>query len=292
MYRSGWLVGLCVLEMAFMTGCGGIPGLSSGTPQAGFSHVVTAPEGYRGTSAVTMRFIMPRQGAYSVAALSSDIERIDVSLTELGTIAVPPGIPLPMPASMPGSTPVVMPAPATPPQSGPTKGRPMPPIPAPAPAPLPSDMEQWPTILPDDPPQGGSTVDPAPSIPVPPPPRLEKPLYQPPAVVAKASVSRGDLDQGAGDVVFNSLKAGVYGIELQAVDRNGEVIGKSMQSVTVLDGQTTAVNTQLVLTGPNQGGNVAVGVTIVESGPAAGGSGATGTATASPAIAIALPLKR
>lgn len=289
MYRSGWLVGLCVLQVSFMTGCGSIPGLSSGSPigsQAGFSLIVSAPDGYQGNSAVTMRFNLPNHSPYKVAALSSDIERIDVMLMEMGTIAVPSGIPLPTPASAPSEKP--------PRPNGAPKAMPAKILPAPASEPLPSDMEQWPTILPGEPTPGKTVEAPPPAITDPPPPRLEKPLVQPSPVVAKASIGRSELAKGQGDVVFNRLKAGVYGIQLVAFDREGRPIGKSMQSVTVLDGQTATVNTQLVLNGPEQGGNVAVGVTIVETGPggSAGGSAGSGVATASPPMIVdPMPLR-
>lgn len=276
MVRARWLLGLSVMGLFSLGGCGLLPGSVGSGP--GFALVVSAPEAYRGNSSLTMRLVMPRHGAYGVAALASDIERIDVTLRELGAL----------PVSMPGSGP-------TRPHSEP-KGVPDPGIPQPEPAPLPADMEQWPTILPDVPPLG-VPVDP-PSIPAPPPPsqgqsqptghvappppRLEKPLVEAPAVVAKASIGRGELDKGQGDVVFNALKAGAYGLELVAYGKDGRMLGTSMQRVEIRDGQTAMVDATLVLVEPGQGGNVSVGVTIVE-----GGASGPNEATASPAILIA-----
>lgn len=246
MCHSGWLVGLCALEIACMSGCVGIPGASngdlSGSPP-GFALTVPAPDGYQGTGDLSMRFTTPRGADYGVAALGPDIERIDVILTALGSISLPPGIPLPLPASQPKGMP-------THPSGEPVNAPPLPP----------SDLEKFPTILPDPPPPGTPT---APSPVLAPPPRLEKPLYHP-NVVAKASISRGDLDKGQGGVVFNGLKAGVYGIELVAFGQDGQRIATSMQSATILDGQTASVNATLLLDGQGTGTNVAM---IVTNGP-------------------------
>ncbi|MBO9539732.1 hypothetical protein J7643_03970 [bacterium] len=243
MCRSGWLVGLCAVGIACMTGCAGIPGTSSGDlsgAQSGFALTVPAPDGYQGTGDLSMRFTMPRGTDYELAALGSDIERIDVILTAQGAISLPPGIPLPFPASQPKGMP-------THPSTEPVNAPPLPP----------KDLETFPNILTDPPPPGAPTTP----YPVPaPPPRLEKPLYHP-NVLAKASISRGELDKGQGDVVFNGLKAGVYGIELVAFGRDGQQIATSMQSATIRDGQTVSVNATFPLGGQGSGTNVTTSVT-------------------------------
>lgn len=285
MIRLPWRASVTVATLVALTGCGWLPGSSGPVVDAGsgFALMVQAPDAYRGNSSVSMRFNMPRRSGYSVAALASDIDRINVTLLEMGAISMPADIPMPTPVSMPAVGP-------TAPSREPIKPPPT--------EPWPSDLEDFPTILPDNPTQ--PVGRPAPPKPMPPdmapPPDMAilpapmpmpgaKPLVSSP-IVAEASISKRDLDKGQGDVVFNDLKAGVYGIQIVALDREGHAIGKSMQSVQVLDGETTSVDTRLVLSGS---GNVSVGVTIIEGQVGDGGGAVDGSiggdvATASPVL--------
>ncbi|MNX85281.1 hypothetical protein D3C86_1171130 [compost metagenome] len=248
MYRSEWLIGLCTLGIACMSGCAWLPSASTGDfsgSQPGFALTVPAPDGYQGTGDLSMHLATPRTADYGVAAIGSEIERIDVILTAQDAISLPPGIPLPLPASQPKGM-------QNHPSREPVNASPLPP----------GDLQKSPNSLPDLPPSGTPTAPtPTPAS----PPRLEKPLYHP-NVVAKTSIRRAELDKGQGDVVFNGLKAGVYGIELVALNRDGKRIAGSMQRTTILDGRTASVNATLSLDAQGTGTNVAV---IVTNGPGA-----------------------
>jgi|GEM_PF-4908701 len=246
MFRSRWLVGLALSSLVVLVGCNKGPALSQAGPASEFTLKLSAPEQYRGNAALSMRFSSPSDEEFRVSAIPSDVERIDVALFPAGgdtAVTLPVPIPPPAPASMP-----LQPAPGEP-------------VMAPDSAKTTVYVYQR------------NSQHPTPEMPVPEfrDGSVGKPLvgpdYAPPNAIMKASLSKAQLEIGQGEIVFNSLKPGPYGVTMTVYGTEGQVIGQSYQSTQVIEGKTTSLDASSVISWQFGNGNSVNSAVIVMQGP-------------------------